>query len=45
MLRDRHMDCKNFRDLNNWCALKEIQVDPYGPACDQFQPKVGVPQL
>lgn len=31
-----HKECTNFS--SGWCALKEISVDPDGPACESFTP-------
>ena len=32
-----HKECKNYS--KNWCNLKEKEVDPDGPACEDFETK------
>jgi len=34
-----HKDCINFE--NGYCRLFNIPVDPNGPACPNFKPKIG----
>jgi len=37
-----HKTCINYNQLDNWCLLKNKQVNPDDPACDQYQPREGI---